>query len=260
MSWKGLKKAINRAGTHVLLKTGHIDETTDLEFEYEEKRYREMESASLRLHHELRHYKDSLMTLASAQASVGEVLAGFYGKEEHNVAHLYHTTMKDLLVAGLDELEQPYLQTVLNPIERFNSYYVDVNEAIKKRAHKKLDYDLLKTKVRKLVDHPSEDPAYEPKLKDSQAQLEDAEATYTKLNAQLKDELPRLVEMRVPYLNPLFEAFVKVQLRFFNNNYAKLNDVQRHLDAQTREDFISGNLEKRIDGILHKVQELNIAL
>lgn len=261
MSWTGLKKAINRAGTHVLLKTGQIDEAaTDLEFDYEEKRYRAMETASTKLHKELRHYKDSLTTLVNAQESVGEVLSGFYGTDKNNVAHIYHDAMKELQTTGLGELEHPYLQTVLNPIQRFNSYYVDVNEAIKKRAHKKLDYSALKSKVQKLEANPSEDPKYEPKLKDSQAQLVEIEETYSRLNSQLKDELPKLVEMRVPYLNPLFEAFVKVQLRFFHENYTKLNDVQQHLDAQTREDYISGNLEKRIDNVLHKIQELNIAL
>lgn len=40
MSWNGFKKAINRAGTSVMMKTGHVEKTVDKEFEIEERRYR----------------------------------------------------------------------------------------------------------------------------------------------------------------------------------------------------------------------------
>lgn len=259
MSWTGFRKAINRAGAKVKIKTGHIDGSTDLEFDYQEKRYRAMEKASWRLHKELRNYKDSLNTLSRAQASVADVLAGFYGKDEQSVAKVYKETMNELVASG-EELEHPYLQTVLNPIERFNSYYVDVNEAIKKRNNKKLDYDALHAKVEKLSDNPKNDPTFEPKLQDAQIELTEAEAKYSALNTQLKDELPRLVEMRIPYLNPSFEAFVKIQLRYFSENYAKLNSVQKQLDAETRHDYISGNLDRKMDAILGKIRELNVAL
>lgn len=259
MSWTGFKKAINRAGAQVQFKTGQIDELADLEFSYQEKRYRVMEKASLRLHKELRNYKDSFHTLARAQASVADVLSGFYGKEERNVAAVYQDTMKELVESG-SELDQPYLQTVVNPIERFNSYYVDVNEAIKKRSRKKVDYDALQGKVQKLIDHPKEDPAYEPKLRTAQEDLERALEAYGVINGQLKDELPKLIQMRIPYLNPSFEAFVKIQLRYFSDNYSKLNAVQKQLDAESRHDYISGNLDKKMDSILGKIRELNVAL
>lgn len=260
MSWHGFKKAINRAGAQVMLKAGQIDESTDVEFEYEEKRYRAMEAATLRLHKELRHYKDSLRTLTNAQAAMTEVFAGFYGADENNVAHVYHRAMKEMSGPTLEALDEPFLQTVLNPVQRFNGYYVDVNEAIKKRANKKLDFDQLQSKLRRLVDHPKDEPAFELKMLDTQHQLLEAQEKFEAINAQLKEELPKLVELRIPYLNPLFESFVKIQLRFFSDNYNSLNEVQGKLDAQTRQDFVNGNLEKKMDGILDKIKELNIVV
>lgn len=259
MSWNGFKKAINRAGAQVKIKTGQIDQSADLEFDYQEKRYHTMEKASLRLNKDLRRYKDLLHTLAQVQASVADVLAGFYGKDEKSVAGVYLAAMREVVESG-NELEHPYLQTVLNPIERFNSYYVDVNEAIKKRSHKKIDYDALRAKVQKLIDNPKDDPAFEPKLRDTQEELSRAQTAYGVLNNQIKDELPQLIEMRIPYLNPSFEAFVKIQLRFFGDNYAKLNAVQKQLDAETRRAFVSGDLDKKMDNILSKIRELNVAL
>ena len=40
-----------------------------------------------------------------------------------------------------------------------------------------------------------------------------AKEIYEGLNEQLTTELPRLIDLRVPYLDPSFEALVKIQLR-----------------------------------------------
>lgn len=277
MSWTGIKKAINRAGVQVMLKTGSIEETVDKEYDFEEKRFKTMETQSIKLHKELKHYLESLRILGNAQVNISEVLKSFYGNHDditkkksnnddeiepqkyENFPELYYHSLKEFNEQSLAELEQPYNQTVLNPIARFNSYYIEINEAIKKRSHKKLDYDAMKSKVRKLIDKPdSTHDDYETKLKDSQAQLISSELIYSDLNEKLKTELPRLINLRIPYLDPSFESFVKLQLRFFNENYNKLNDLQATLDAQTRLDYINGNLDKKLDNVLDKMRELNI--
>lgn len=270
MSWNGFKKAINRAGAQVMMKTGQIEESVDKEYEFEEKRFRAMETSSSKLHKELRHYMDSLRILTSAQVNVSEVLSSFYGdqgeeqKQEKDVAknkHLsqeYHLMMKKLNDETLGELEAPYNQTVLNPVAKFNSYFIDINDAIKKRNHKKLDYDAMKSKVRKLMEKPTTDAHYESKLSQSQNRLAEAEAAYEGINLQLKEDLPRLLDLRIPFLDPSFEAFVKIQLRFFSENFVHLNEFQRNLDARTREDYITGNLDEKIDEALRQMKNLNI--
>lgn len=259
MSWLVLKNAISRAGA-LVLKTGQGEETTDLDFDYEEKRYRAMELVTTRLESELRHYLDSLEKLTTAQESMTLVLAGFYGEDENTVAHAYYSAMRDLSESCLEELEEPFLKTVLNPVERFNSYYVNVNEAIKKRVRKKAAYDSLRAKVKRLDANPSEDPSYELKLSDLSKELEQAHAKYVSHNDLLKSELPTLVDMRIPYLNPLFESFVKIQLRFFNENFRLINEVELKMDVQTRLDYVNGALEAKMDGILDKIKELNVAI
>lgn len=56
----GFKKAVNRAGTTVMMKTGHVEKTIDRDYEIEERRYRTMESAANRLQKEAKGYLDSL--------------------------------------------------------------------------------------------------------------------------------------------------------------------------------------------------------
>lgn len=265
MSWTGIKKAINRAGTQVMVKTGHIDETIDQEYEFELKRFKNMETNSQKLHKELKHYFESLKILNTAQTNITEVLSEFYGanntleeKKYQNFAELYYQSTQDFQAQALDELQQPYHQTVLNPISRFNSYYIEINEAIKKRNNKKLDYDAMKSKVKKLVEKPEATAEYETKLNDSLAALAESEQLYDEINTKLKVELPKLINLRIPYLDPSFESFVKLQLRYFNENYRHLQTLEQKLDASTREDYVHATLDRRLDSVLDKMKELNI--
>jgi len=53
---------------------------------------------------------------------------------------------------------------VTDPIGRFCAYFPGINEAIKKRDNKLLDYDKQRAKARKLVEKPSDDPEKLPKV------------------------------------------------------------------------------------------------
>lgn len=274
MSWNGIKKAINRAGTQVMMKAGHIDETVDQQYEFEEKRYKVMETNSTKLHKELKHYLESLRILTNAQVNVAEVLKSFYGQEDlvaarendgkqaNNFSAEYYKVIKQLNDDTLSRLEAPYNQVVLNPLGRFNSYFIEINEAIKKRHHKQLDYDALKSKLQKMIEKPNTNEIkhdeYEAKLESTRTDLIKSKQTFDSLNDELKAELPKLINLRIPYLNPSFESFIKLQLRYFNENYQGLNELQQKLDTGLRQDYVEGNLEARLDDTLAKMKELNI--
>lgn len=54
-----------------------------------------------------------------------------------------------------------------------------------------------------------------------------ARDVYESLNEQLTTEIPQLIDLRVPYLDPSFEALVKIQLRCMlaSPGYWKAADV-----------------------------------
>ena len=64
-----------------------------------------------------------------------------------------------------------------------------------------------------------------------------AREIYEDLNEQLTNELPQLIDLRVPYLDPSFEALVKIQLRFCKEGYERMAQVQQYLEPQVREDY-----------------------
>lgn len=147
-------------------------------------------------------------------------------------------------------------ECVLNPISRFCNYFGDINECIKKRQNKLTDYDGLRAKVKKLTEKPDKDPG---KLPAAEREAEMAKTAYETLNEQLQTELPQLIDLRVPYLDPSFEALVKIQLRFCAEAYSRMAQVQQYLDADTREQYASGSLDQRVEEVLQEIRGLSIA-
>ena len=127
---------------------------------------------------------------------------------------------------------------------------------IKKRNHKLLDYDATRARVKKLVEKPDKDPT---KLPRAERESDLAKTAYEALNEQLFTELPQLIDLRVPYLDPSFEALVKIQLRFCAEAYSRMAQVQQFLDADTREQYAQGLLDSRVEEVLGEIRELSIA-
>lgn len=70
-------------------------------------------------------------------------------------------------------------------------------------------------------------------LTSSQAQQEndDAKEVFDMLNEQLIAELPQLLDLRVPFFDPSFEAMIRMQCKFAEEGYDKLSAVQRWVTA-----------------------------
>ena len=79
-----------------------------------------------------------------------------------------------------------------------------------------------------------------------------ARDVYERLNNQLVEELPRLVDLRVPYLDPCFEALVKSQLAFSQDAYERLSGLQQHMGQN------SHNVEGVVESVLQQMRDLTI--
>ena len=110
--------------------------------------------------------------------------------------------------------------------------------------------------MKKLVEKPDKDVA---KLPRAEKESEAAKVAYESLNDQLFAELPQMIDLRVPYLDPSFEALVKIQLRFCAEAYSRMAQVQQYLDADTREQYAQGFLDSRVEQVLGEIRDLSIA-
>ena len=106
------------------------------------------------------------------------------------------------------------------------------------------------------MEKPDKDPSKLPRAEKEQDMAKEA---YERLNEQLFTELPQLIDLRVPYLDPSFEALVKIQLRFCAEAYSRMAQVQQYLDADTREQYAQGHLDSKVEQVLQEIRDLSIA-
>lgn len=259
MSWDGFKKAVHRAGASVTVKD--VDKTIDKDFDVEERRYKTLQTAGINLLKASKGYLDSLRAVTASQVTISEIVSNLYEEAKQgasaysDVGNYYSQCVKDLDEETVKQVDGPFRETILDPITKFTTYFNEIDEAIKKRAHKKVDYDQCKAKVRKLVDKPAKDAG---KLPRAEKELAVAKDIFDDLNERLKQELPQLISLRVPYLDPSFESLVKIQLRFCTEGYSRLAQLQEHLDQASRDEYANGVLDTRIDDLLNQMGTLNI--
>ncbi|KAL6451541.1 LOW QUALITY PROTEIN: hypothetical protein SBY92_002884 [Candida maltosa Xu316] len=259
MSWGGFKKAINRAGASVMVKD--VDKTMDKDFDTEERRYKTLKTAGTNLQKSAKGYLDSIRQVTNSQVTIAEIISNLYEESKQgesvysSVGSYYLQSARDFDEETVKQLDGPFRETVLDPIAKFANYFTEIDEAIKKRAHKKTDYEQCKSKVRRLVDKPAKDAA---KLPRAEKELSLAKEIYEELNEQLKSELPQLIALRVPFYDPSFEALVKIQLRFCTEGYSRLAQIQQYLDPASRDEYANGVLDSKIDDMLVQMQGLSI--
>lgn len=259
MSWGGFKKAINRAGNSVIIK--NVDKTNDKEFDIEERRYRVLQKAGDALQKESKGYLDSIRAVTAAQVTIAEVISNLYDDSKlisgggYNVGNYYLQSVQDFDGETVKQLDGPFRETVLDPVSKFSNYFKEIDDAIKKRNHKKQDFEAAKAKVRRLIDKPSKDASKVPR---AEKELSFAKDVFESLNDQIKMELPQLVSLRVPYYDPSFEALIKIQLRFCTEGYTRLAQIQQYLDMQSREDYANGLLDNKIADLLQQMSSLDI--
>lgn len=260
MSWAGLKKSVNRAGTTLLQKTGQIERTVDREFIEEEAKFKQFEKECQALQKDSKGYLDAMRAMTAAQSRLADTLDVFYGaadkaSESAMAAHAYKRSVDDLDTGLQREMDAPYRTTVMEPLGKMNAYFPVVNEHISKRGKKLLDYDAARSRMNKLIAKPSEDPTKLPK---AQQEHDDAKEVFDMLNEQLISELPQLLDLRVPFFDPSFEAMIRMQCMFANEGYDKLSGVQRYFADNIRDDYAAGQLDSQVESTLHEMRELSI--
>ncbi|KAI8138093.1 hypothetical protein BJV82DRAFT_632579 [Fennellomyces sp. T-0311] len=240
------KKNLNRAGTSLMQRTGAVDRTEDAEFNEEYERFKTLSKKVEKLSKQSKNYLDAIRNLTAAQRRISQTLGRFI--EPLSPAMMqYGKVMDKLDDDARAELDTAFRTAVLEPLTRLCSYYPVVDEAIKRRNKKALDYDSQRAKVRKLIDKPSEDPHRLPVAEEA-ANL--AREQYEGLNTILIEDLPKLVELRVPYIDPCFEALTKAELKFAQTSYEEIENLRPLVEQEGHK----GN----VDDILGQMRQLTI--
>lgn len=79
-----------------------------------------------------------------------------------------------------------------------------------------------------------------------------ARERYENLNSIVINDLPKIIELRVPYFDPTFEALVKCQLKFSQTSYEQLEGLRHHFPSDNE------TADTRVDNVLQQMRELTI--
>ncbi|BGP13254.1 hypothetical protein JCM10213_004976 [Rhodosporidiobolus nylandii] len=258
MSWAGLKKATNRMGTQLSMKIGQVERTDDSAFAVEAERFKLLEKNSTALQKDAKAYLDAVRNVSASSTRIATTIDLFFGSdsgEQAISANAYKRAVEEMEGNIARTIDAPYRATVLDPIGKFCAHLPEVGNAISKRQKKLLDYDAARSKARKLGEKASEDPI---KLRAAEAEEEQAREIFSAIDDQLREELPQLLDLRIPYLDPSFECMVRLQSHFATDGYEKLGGVQRYFAEGVREDYASGALDAQVEGCLQEMRELSI--
>ncbi|KAG0677611.1 Bridging integrator 3 [Pichia californica] len=186
MSWSGFKKAVNRAGAHVIMKTTKNTETSiDLEFDEKEQNFQIFENLISELNLELSNFKSIFTDLIETQFKLIKALDSFYGdynfdlksdnmlginidmidnndnnnnnnqndsriNQRDGISLYLLKNLNDIRLTSLNQLSEPLDITVFQPIKELKEYNEEIHRLIKKRGRKKFDFDVSKNKLEKL--------------------------------------------------------------------------------------------------------------
>ncbi|KAJ9050084.1 BAR adaptor protein Hob3 [Entomophthora muscae] len=254
MSWSGFKKSMNRAGTSLMQKTGQVEKTIDKQFEEEERRFRRFESNLEKLHMESRGYLDSVIALTNSQQRIAEVVGKILNDEtsvSNPASERYRQIAIELDTQVRPELDHNLKATVLDPVGRVIAHFPLINETIKRRNNKLLDYDAARTKAHKLGTKVDD----HQKLIKAEAAALEAQEIYESVNSQLIAEIPRLVDSRLQLLDPSFEALIKAQLQFATRASDSYHSMQAHFPIDIRD---GEDLDFQVESVMHKMRDLTI--
>ncbi|KAI9319049.1 hypothetical protein BX666DRAFT_1922650 [Dichotomocladium elegans] len=248
----GFKKNLNRAGTTLKQRAGAVDHTEDSEFNDEYERLKILEKKLNKLCKEAKGCLDAMRAMTKSQLNIANTIGLFYDDwvTMNQGGRDYTKVIENLDETTKTEIDKAFRLTILEPLARFCAYFPEINEAVKRRHKKLLDYDSAQSKVRKLIDRPSEDPSRLPRA-EQEADL--AREMYEGLNTILINDLPRVVELRVPYLDPSFEALVKTQLQFSKSTYEELYQLRQAFPSESEL-----AADRRADDVLKEMRSLTI--
>lgn len=187
--------------------------------------------------------------MTTTQQRLAEYIMAFYFENDCN----YNSSLNFIsIMESIDQntrlpIDEIYRQTVLDPISQFVSFFPAINELISKRSKKLLDYDQIRTKSRKLVENPSEDPT---KLTRIEGECSVKRGIYEDIHNRLLHDMPQLISLRDAYLQPSFECFHKIQVKFFNEFLDNLESVQ----------FDTKAMGSQSQNILDQMKQLSICV
>ncbi|KAK9471719.1 BAR domain-containing protein [Dipodascopsis tothii] len=270
MSWKGIQKSVARAPQNMRQKLNIGQHTKDAVFIDAERRFKELEQETKKLHDESRKYFESINSMLTHQIEFSKAIEEIYkpisgrlsdpdsSKPEGNPEGIAACEQYRDIVSDLQTTLQPELEMLDTRIIRPADDLLDIMKIIQKllvkRGHKQLDLDRYNMSVKKLQDKRDRTMKEEKQLYTAENNLEVATQEYNYYNDMLKAELPQLFTLETEFIKPLFQSFYYMQLNIFYTLYERMEGTKIPYfdltsDIETAFNAKRGNVQERAEEI-----------
>ena len=271
MSWKGFQKAVARTPHQIKGKVGMGgDRTIDAIYNDADRRFKELEIETKRLHEDAKKYSQAVNGMLDHQVQFAEAVKDIYqpisGRmsdastlvPEGNPEGIEACEQYQAIVAELKETLAPELEMietrVVQPAQDLLEVFKNVKKLMTKNEHKLVDYDRHRTTLKKLQDKKEKTIKDEKALYRAEADVEAATQEYEYYNDLLKEEMPKLFALESEFIRPLFQNLYYMQLNIYytlNERMARCDIPYFQLDADIVEAFTEkrGDVQERAEAI-----------
>lgn len=271
MSWKGFTKAVARAPHQVKGKVGMGgDRTNDAIYIDADRRFKELETETKRLHEDAKKYSQAVNGMLDHQVQFAEAVKDIYqpisgrmsdaatlvpegNPEGIEACEQYQAIVQELKQTLAPELEM--IETrVVQPAQDLLEVFKNVKKLMTKNEHKLVDYDRHRTTLKKLQDKKEKTLKDEKALYRAEADVEASTQEYEYYNDLLKDEMPKLFALESEFIRPLFQNLYYMQLNIYytlNERMARCDIPYFQLDADIVDAFTEkrGDVQERAEAI-----------
>ncbi|KAJ3075209.1 hypothetical protein HDU98_008935 [Podochytrium sp. JEL0797] len=228
MSLKGFTKAVARLPHLVMAKSGYSTETVDPEFQDLEERFKLLDSSARKLSEDAKKFKDALSSMLSHQEVFAATLLEYKETDPTSLRAAqefsnFGQTTREMLVPDLETIERRLVAPAADLVMLLDN----VKKVITKRGHKLLDFDRHREAVKKLKEK-ERTVADEKSLGKAEQAFDQANREYTHINNLLKTQLPVLLALKSPFIDPCFQTLYWYQLQVHQTLARAYGDLMRN--------------------------------
>ncbi|KAJ7391881.1 hypothetical protein OS493_016171 [Desmophyllum pertusum] len=228
-------KRAKRAQEKVMQKLGKANETKDLTFDEFVTNFNKQQGAAQRLHKELKNYYACIKAMLVSSDAFGDAVREVYEPEwpgsEKLIQHV------EELRNQWSELVEKLDDEVIIPLTAYQSQFPDIKARINKRGRKLVDYDRYRHNLETLkAKGKTADPK---KFAQAEEEYNEAKTVYTKLHAELYEELPALFDSRIGYYVSSFQSIFTAE-GVFHREAAKTKTQMNDLMDGLIQDMSTG--------------------
>ncbi|QNP98398.1 Cytoskeletal regulator [Yarrowia lipolytica] len=270
---KGITKGIARAPQSFKAKFNIGEQTKDLVYIDAERRFKELEKETKKLHEESKKYFDAINGMLEHQIQFSKAIEEIYkpisgrlsdpngaipegNPEGISACEQYREVVNDLQATLKPELEM-IDSRIIGPANELLEVINSIRKMATKRAHKQLDLDRHNNSLKKYQDKKERSVNDEKKMYSAESAVEIAQQEYDYYNDMLKEELPQLFELEAQFIAPLFQSFYYMQLNVFYTLYIRMEEMKIPYFDLTNEDIEGAFAAKRGD-VAERTEQLSI--